>query len=226
VSRRILLLIVLSGVLAGCGSSMTKTETTTATTVPANLMSLTVYDVVDGALLARTARVPETRAVAAAALAALGVDATVTITNGTATVALDQATPEQTAEIVYTLTQFPTIERVDLAGRTGLTRADVASFVPPILIETPAPHATVTKTISVAGTASVFEATLVVELRQNGRVLVKRTVTASEGAPEQGTFTTTLTSPTDGAMTVAAYSPSAEDGTPQHEQDVPVLVRP
>ena len=145
---------------------------------------------------------------------------------GPPTSRFDEATPEQTAEIVYTLTQFPTIKRVDVAGRTGLTRGDVAAFVPPILVETPAAHASVANTISVAGTASVFEATLVVELRQNGRVLVKRTVTASEGAPAQGTFATTLAAPTAGAMTIAAYAPSAEDGTPQHEQDVPVVVTP
>ena len=54
----------------------------------------------------------------------------------------------------------------------------------------------------------------------------KRTVTASEGAPAQGTFATTLVAPTAGAMTIAAYAPSAEDGTPQHEQDVPVVVTP
>jgi hypothetical protein len=213
VSGRILVLIVLAVALAGCGSSTSGTETTTTATVPARLMSLTVFDVVDGSLQARTARVPETRAVAAASL-------------GTAHVTLAEATPERTAEIVYTLTQFPSIKRVDVAGRTGLTRSDVATFVPPILIETPAAQARVPKTISVSGTASVFEATLVVELRRNGRVLVKRTVTASEGAPAQGTFATTLDAPTGGAMTIAAYSPSAEDGTPQHEQDVPVLVTP
>ena len=186
-SRRIFALIVLSAAFAGCGSSTSGTETTT-TTAPAHLMSLTVFDVIDGSLRARTARVPETRAVAAASLGALGVDAPVTIADGTANVALDEATPEQTAEIVYTLTQFPTIKRVDVAGRSGLTRGDIATFVPPILVETPAAHASVARTIPVAGTASVFEATLVVELRRNGRVLVKRTVTASEGAPAQGTF--------------------------------------
>ena len=69
-----------------------------------------------------------------------------TIADGTADVALAEATPEQTAEIVYTLTQFPSIKRVDVAGRTGLTRADVAPFVPPILVETPAAHATVPTT--------------------------------------------------------------------------------
>jgi len=64
--------------------------------------------------------------------------------------------------------------------------------VPPILIDTPAAGATVTKTVRVAGTASVFEATLVVQLVQDGKVVEKQTVTASEGAPGRGAFETTL----------------------------------
>jgi hypothetical protein len=140
-------------------------------------------------------------------------------------VALDSATPEQTAEIVYTLTQFPTVKRVDVGGRMGLNRSDVLSFVPPILVETPAANAEVPGSIPVSGTASVFEATLVVELRQGGHVVQKKTVTASNGAPERGTFSTTLVAPSAGAATVAAYAPSAADGTPQHEEDVPVTVK-
>ena len=189
-------------------------------------MSLTVFEVAGGKLHPRTVHVPKTRGVAAAALHALGIGATVTIDAGTATVALDSATPEQTAAIVYTLTQFPTVSRVDVGGRTGLTRDDVAVFVPPILVERPAAEAEVPATIEVSGTASVFEATLVVELRQGGKVVMKRTVTASEGAPGRGTFSTSLVAPEAGAATIAAYAPSAADGTPQHEQDVPVVVKP
>jgi hypothetical protein len=70
----------------------------------------------------------------------------------------------------------------------------------------------------------VFEATLVIELRRDGKVLSKQTVTATAGAPGRGTFSTTLHAPSAGAATVAAYAPSAADGTPQHEQDVPVTV--
>ena len=55
---------------------------------------------------------------------------------------------------------------------------------------------------------------------------MKRTVTASEGAPGRGTFSTSLVAPEAGAATIAAYAPSAADGTPQHEQDVPVVVKP
>jgi hypothetical protein len=77
----------------------------------------------------------------------------------------------------------------------------------------------------VTGTASVYEATLVVELVRAGEVLDKQTVTASAGAPARGTFETTLDG-TAGAATVLAFAPSAADGSPQHEVDVPVTISP
>lgn len=236
-SKRALIIIALSGAVAGCGDSndasttlptTTSPSTTTATTTapaPAPI-TVTVFRVRDGHLVAGTARVQGTRAVAAASLAALGLAAPISISNGTATVERDDATREQVAEMVYTLTQYPTIQRVDVAGKTGLTRADVAEFVPPILVERPAAGATTGKTIAVSGSASVYEATVVLELRQAGKVVQKKVVTAAEGAPGRGPFSGTLVAPASGHYVVAAYSPSAMDGSPQHEQDVPVTVTP
>jgi hypothetical protein len=230
---RLLLTGMFVSLAAGCGSGQTTSTpatsetqpTSTQATVPAPQMALTVFKVSGGFLRPSVIHVPRTKAVAAAALAALGLDAGVTIDGGTARVALDKATQEQAAEIVYTLTQFSTIKRVDVAGRTGLTREDFASYVPPILIESPAAGAEVPSTFHVSGTASVFEATLVVQLVRDGKVITKRTVTASEGAPGRGSFDTTLTAG-PGEATVAAFAPSAADGTPQHEVDVPVTVEP
>jgi hypothetical protein len=188
-------------------------------------MPLTVFRVRGGILRPFVVHVPRTKAVAAAALAALDVSAPVTVAAGTATVELPRASDRKVAEIVYTLTQFTGVRRVDVAGRTGLTRDDVAGYVPPILVETPAPGARVPPRFRVAGTASVFEATLVVEAVRAGRVLDRRTVTASEGAPGRGTFEATLRA-TPGRATVRAYAPSAADGRPQHEVDVEVEVTP
>ena len=95
----------------------------------------------------------------------------------------------------------------------------------PIVIESPAPGAAVPTTFRVSGTASVFEATLVVEAVRDGKTLARRTVTASEGAPGRGSFATTLRLP-PGPVTVHAYSPSAADGSRQHEVQVSVRVRP
>lgn len=227
-NKHCLVFLLLVTALAGCGSG-SKSSTTaamTTTTAPAKTMALTVFRVVDGALRAESVQVPQTQAVAGAALAALGIDARVTIDTGTATVDLPDAPPGQVAEIVYTLTQFPSVRHVDVAGRTGLTRADVASFEPVIMVEQPAAGGGVPKTFTVSGTASVFEATLVVELRRGDTVLSKHTVTASEGAPARGTFSVTIEAPSTGPATLAAYAPSAADGTPQHEQDIAIVVKP
>lgn len=218
---------------AGCGSggpsapttsSATSTEAPSSTT--ASPMALTVFRVVGGALRAESVTTPQTAAVAGASLRALGLDASVTIAGGTATVDLPHASPSETAEVVYTLTQYPTVQRVDVAGRQGLTRADVESFVPAILVESPAAGASVRRDFRVTGTAMVFEATFVVELAADGKVLARRTVTASAGAPERGTFALVLHALRAGPATVVAYAPSAENGEPQHRVEVPVTVMP
>jgi len=128
------------------------------------------------------------------------------------------------AEVVYTLTRLSAVRKVDVAGRRALTRADVAAYVPPILIESPADGQQVPSTFTVRGTASVFEATLVVELRRGGTLLERRTVTATNGAPARGDFATVLSAAAGGPATVVAYAPGAADGSPQHLQRVPVTV--
>jgi hypothetical protein len=228
-TSRLLLVAALAALGAGCGSTSKGPEpvttTTVVTTVAAKPIALTVFKVDGGLLRPTVEHVPATTAVAKAALRALGIDAVVTISDGTATVALDHTTQDQAAEIVYTLTQFASVKRVDVGGRAGLTRDDFASYVPPILVESPATGAEVPGTFHISGTASVFEATLVVQLVRDGKVILKQSVTASEGAPGRGTFDTTVHA-TPGAVTVAAFSPSAADGTPQHEVDVPVTILP
>src|SRR3954453_10687862 len=169
-SKHALTIAALCAAAAGCGGSSDSVTTApattpTATTTP-SAITVTVFRVRDGRLVAAVERVQGTRAVAAASLAALRLTAPVSIANGTATVERDDATPTEVAEIVYTLTQYPSIRRVDVAGRTGLTRSDIAEFVPPILIERPAAGATTGELIAVSGSASVFEATVMLELRQ------------------------------------------------------------
>jgi Immunoglobulin-like domain of bacterial spore germination len=220
------LLLALVALASGCGGSSSAEHETTTVHVPVSPppMALTVFQVENGKLHAETVNVPATRAVAHAALGALGLgSADVTIDAGTATVELDEATPEQVAEIVYTLTQYSSVQRVDVGGRMGLTRDDVTTFVPPILVERPANAGTVATTFTVSGTASVFEATLVLEVRRGTAMLSRQTVTASEGAPGRGTFSATVHAPA-GHVTLAAYSPSAEDGSHQHEQDLKLTV--
>jgi hypothetical protein len=224
VRTTILLAAVLVLGAAGCGSTPSSAPPTISVTVVTTpTMALTVFRADGGTLRAEARHVQQTRGVAAAALKALGVDAPVAISGGTATVDLAKASNDQVAGIVYTLTQFPSVQRVDVAGRAGLTRDDFSGFLAPISIEAPAAGARVPTSFHVTGTASVFEATFVVQLVRDGKVLSKQTVTASEGAPGRGSFDATFTA-TPGDLTVTAFAPSAADGTPQHEVDVAVTV--
>jgi hypothetical protein len=235
---RLLLLGAAATLAVSCGSSARVTTVTTTvaappppppatTTVPVSRtpLAVTVFRVDGGVLRPSVVLVPRTGAVATAALGALDLGAPVTIDAGTATVRLDHASQDEQAEIVYTLTQFATVKRVDVAGRSGLTRDDFASYLPPILVETPAVGARVPASFRVAGSASVFEATLVVQVARGAKVLEQKTVTASEGAPGRGTFATTLRV-TAGEATVSVFSPSAANGAPQHRVDVAVTVEP
>lgn len=198
---------------------------TTNPHMPVPRMALTVYRVEHGKLAPSIVHVERTEAVAAATLEALGAGTVSSIDGGTASVDAPGASDEQTAEIVFTLTQFASVQRVDVNGRSGLTRDDFAAYEPPILVEDPAAGAGVPASFPVSGTASVFEATLVVQLVRDGEILDKQTVTASAGAPARGTFSTTLHG-TPGDATIQAFTPSAADGSPQHEVDVPVTIEP
>jgi hypothetical protein len=225
VKAHLALLVLLILAAAACGSKTNAPTTTRRVPVSPAPMALTVFRVRGGILRPTIVHVPRTGALAAAALDALGLPASIEVTKGTATVGLAKATEAQQAEIVFTLTQFPTIERVDVAGRTGLGRRDFERYLPPILVETPPAGSTVASTFHVSGTASVFEATLVVQLVRNGRIIAKRSVMASEGAPGRGIFDSTFHA-TPGALTIQAFAPSAVDGSPQHEVAVSVTVMP
>lgn len=211
----LVLFLVAAALLATACSS--RKQPSTSTTVR-------VFALRNGFLHAELRRAPGKHPTPAAATAALGIGAKPTIADGTARVEAGKLPPGRVAELVYTLTQFPAVRHVDVAGRLGLDRRDVAAFVPAILIDTPADGAKVPAAFVVSGTATVFEATLVVELRRNSSVLQRRTVTASEGAPERGSFSIILHAPSPGPATVAAFAPSAADGSPQHLQTVPVTV--
>jgi hypothetical protein len=154
------------------------------------------------------------------------------IANGTATATLSpsSATAARTAraQLVYTLTQFPTVRRVVLvagAGRRSATRADYADLTPsaPIFVEAPRRDSTVSSPIRASGTAVVFEATLVMDVRSGGKLVTRKTITASRGGPYRGTWSTTADLP-PGDYELVFYEPSAENGQPLHSTTVPITV--
>jgi hypothetical protein len=158
----------------------------------------------------------------------------VTLTDGVATVDLRGGVPapgeqgvREAAQIVATLTRFPTVHAVRLGGRTW-TRHGIEEQTPQILVESPLPGDRVTSPIRVRGTANVFEATVSFEVRdRDGRAVLEAFTTATAGTGTRGTFETELAVPdVTGPVTIVAFEASAEDGSPLHVSEVPVTVLP
>ena len=224
------------------------TTSTSSTTTVAAAAPLRVYFLRDGKVAPVARTVPATRAVAAAALHELaagpsaeerrlgfttdvGADdvAPIVVTNGVATLSLpDDVTRAALAQIVYTLTQFPTVHAVRSSRMLGdtppLTRASFEDLTPAILVESPLPGEHVTSPLAVRGTADTFEATFDLELRNSSGVRIAwRFVTASSGSGQRGTFDTTLSFPqTGGPLTLVAYEVSAANGKRVHVVRIPL----
>ncbi len=244
--------IVLVVALAGCGGGGGKNSARTTQTEPTTTAGATVtvraYLLRDGKVGPVGRAVAPTQAVAGAAMEQLlkgpsseesGIGLTTDIAGGTtlgsvsiaAGVATVELSPEPSsdtarAQVVYTLTQFPTVDSVRFGtGGSPVGRADFEAETPRILVEDPLPFAAVTSPVRLAGTADTFEANFTAELvAADGTVLDKHFVTASSGSGTRGTYATTLTYPTGttGSATVKVWEPSAENGRPLGTVEVPV----
>ena len=150
------------------------------------------------------------------------------------------ATRERLAQVVYTLTQFPTVKSVRLRidGHTalgdvkldrGLTRADFEDETPAILVESPGFATAVRSPFTARGTANTFEATLEWELRgASGEVLSKHFETATSGTGTRGTFSFPVTFRVDHATqgTLVVFERSAADGSRIHSRSIPLTLQP
>ena len=237
------LLAVAALLAAGCGGGNTsspvattpsaKTSTRNTATAPSTIPLELFYLADDGKLVAERSDVPATQAVASAALHALAGAApgtttevpdglSVAIANGDAKVIGASLSKAALAQIVYTLTEFPTVQSVN-----GQSRQDIEDFrlVPAILVEHPLPEARVSSPLQVTGTADAFEATFEYELKDSaGVVLAKGFTTASSGNGTRGTFELsipfTVGQAQDGMLVV--YESSAADGSRIHIREVPL----
>jgi hypothetical protein len=151
-------------------------------------------------------------------------------------------TPDVTrvAQVVFTLTQFPTIERVAIAiaGRPlplvdgdgkplagPAARTDYERQTPLIFLESPAPGDTIASPVHLWGTANTFEATFTAEIHDDaGKSLVRQVVTATSGSGFRGTFDVSLSFDPKQATSgeVIVYEVSARDGARDNEVTVPV----
>lgn len=145
------------------------------------------------------------------------------------------------AQVVDTATQFPTVDRVAfrLDGRRvaaiggegvivwpPVGRAAFEAQAPAILVERPLPGDRVSTPVLVTGTANVFEARFLVDIRSAaGTLLARRGVQASAGTGTRGRFAVRIPlASTAKDAVVVAYERSARDGSPVHVVRVPVRV--
>jgi germination protein M len=152
------------------------------------------------------------------------------IANGVAAV---QLAPEVTnrqalAQIVYTLTQFPTVRRVAINGARPVGRGAFEEQTPAILVESPLAGEEVEPGFEVTGTANTFEATFQYELRdRSNRVIADNFVTATSGSGTRGTFRFTVSyeidEPQPGRLVV--FEISAADGSRTNEAAVLLQLR-
>jgi germination protein M len=148
------------------------------------------------------------------------------------------------AQVVYTLTQFPTVDRVafQLDGEPvtvfsgeGIvldgpsTRDDYEAFLPQIFVERPTWGATLGNPARVTGIANVFEAVFFVEVRDAaGRTLAKEMVMATCGTGCWGTFDVSIPYQVSRrqAGSLAVYNLSAMDGSIEDLRSYPVTLVP
>jgi hypothetical protein len=218
--------------------------------------------------------VPETRAVATAAMNALlegpseaeagertitsAIPAGsrllgVTVTDGVATVNLSrefesgggsQAMFVRLAQVVYTLTQFPTVDavRFQVEGTTvtvfsaeGIVldgpvgRDDFLDQLPAIWVDRPAYGASLGNPGRIAGSANVFEASFLITLLDaDGSVIREVPAMATCGTGCRGTFDVSVPYdvPEAGWGILRVWAGSAKDGSPVHVREYPVWLTP
>ena len=148
------------------------------------------------------------------------------ISGGVASYSPSVELPEEAlAQVVYTLTQFSTVNSVEIEGET-YTRADFEDLTPSVLVESPLPFETVTSPLRVTGTANTFEATFSYELTDtDGRIVDENFVTATSGTGTRGTFdftTDPFTVPFDGVGSLIVFERSAKDGSRINLVEIPL----
>jgi Immunoglobulin-like domain of bacterial spore germination len=125
------------------------------------------------------------------------------------------------AQLVYTRTQFPDVDSVEIDG-TRYTRADFEEQTPLILVESPLAYDEVSSPLRATGTANTFEATFQYELKDgDGNVVDEHFVTATSGTGTRGTFDF-ATKPFEDVGSLVVFERSAEDGSRINEVEIPL----
>jgi hypothetical protein len=168
--------------------------------------------------------------------------ATADLSSSFESAASPSAMPLRIAQVVYTLTQFPTVTGVRFAidgqGKTVVggvpvqspqTRAMYGGYLPAITVQSPVIGAQVGSPVAVSGTADVFEATVSVRILNSAGHEIARTFTnASCGTGCRGGYSVTIpySVPRTQPGTIVVFESSAKDGQPVNVQQIPVTLAP
>jgi germination protein M len=148
-------------------------------------------------------------------------------------------------QIVYTLTQFPTVKKVsfrldgtpvNVFSSEGIVlshpvgRGDYKDLLPVIVVSQPESGSRVTSPVTVSGSANVFEANVTVNvLDAKGRVVGSTSTTATCGTGCRGTYSVDVRFRTDREQQgtiVVSDDDAAGNGRPPHEVRIPVVLAP
>jgi germination protein M len=148
------------------------------------------------------------------------------------------------AQVVYTLTQFPTVSGVllEIDGRPvttfssegivvedPLTRAEFEDLSPPIVVDVPKAGAEVHSPVTISGTANVFEATVSIRIRDaTGEEIARDFTTATCGTGCRGSYSTKVKFRVDQPQqgTIEVFEQSMEDGSDLFVVEIPVTLLP
>jgi hypothetical protein len=141
------------------------------------------------------------------------------------------------AEVVFTATQFSSVETVSIeldgeaveaiggegVDATDLTRADFENVTPFVLVESPVPGETVGNPFAVTGISNTFEANVLYRLvGTDGTVLDDGFTTATAGTGTWGDFAFDVAFDAVGEGTLEVFEESAEDGSVINLYEVPL----
>jgi hypothetical protein len=168
--------------------------------------------------------------------------ATADFTSSFGSAASPSTMPLRIAQVVYTLTQFPSVTgvRFEINGQgvtviggvpvqDPQTAAMYDGYLPAIIVLNPVIGEQVTGPVTVSGTADVFEAVVSVRILDSAGGEIARTfTTASCGTGCRGDYSVAVsyTVPREEPGTIEVFERSAKDGQPVNVQQIPVTLTP
>lgn len=165
----------------------------------------------------------------------------VRIADGIATIDLSRPfetanTRPQVAQVVFTLTQFESVDAVKFLidgepnGATGvmaISRNDLEDVTPPIFVDSPTPGSILSSTFTVTGTANTFEANVPWQVvGAEGQVIAQGAATASSGNGERGDFSITIdVADYRGQASIVTWTENMESGGIEELPRTPIEIQ-